>query len=71
MYFIKENKCIDKTPAVVRVNRLIELYIGQGEGDTKWKGCAWKLFLCEKDNLLLKLIKLIIYLIKVTFELKR
>jgi hypothetical protein len=30
--------CIDNTPVVVKVNRDIEVYIGQGEGDTRWKG---------------------------------
>ena len=34
-YFILWKRCIDKTPAVVKVNKLIELNIGQGEGDTK------------------------------------
>jgi hypothetical protein len=37
--------CIVKTPLVVRVNRAIQVYIGQGDGETKWKGCAWKLLL--------------------------
>lgn len=36
MYLIRLNECIDKTPAVVKVNKLIELKIGQAEGDTKW-----------------------------------
>ncbi len=36
----------DKTPEVVRVNKLILVYNGQGEGETKWKGWAWKLLLC-------------------------
>jgi hypothetical protein len=27
--------CMDNTPLVVRVNKLIQVYIGQGEGDTK------------------------------------
>jgi len=35
----------DKTPEVVRVNKLILVYNGQGEGETKWKGWAWKLLL--------------------------
>ena len=39
------NKWNDNTPEVVRENRLILVYNGQGEGDTKWKGWAWKLLL--------------------------
>jgi len=35
--------CIVKTPDVVRVNKVRAVAIGQGDGDTKWKGCAWKL----------------------------
>jgi hypothetical protein len=35
----------DKTADVVSANKLIEVYKGQGEGDTKWNGCAWKLLL--------------------------
>jgi hypothetical protein len=27
--------CIDSTPLVVKVNKEIPVYIGQGEGDTK------------------------------------
>jgi len=30
---------------VVKVNKAIQVYIGQGEGETKWNGCAWKLLL--------------------------
>jgi hypothetical protein len=26
----------------VSINKLIEQNTGQGEGDTKWKGCPWK-----------------------------
>jgi len=33
--------CIVKTPEVVRVNKLIQVNSGQGEGDTKWKGWPW------------------------------
>jgi len=40
------NQWKDKTPEVVRVNKLILVYNGQGEGETKWKGWAWKLLLC-------------------------
>ena len=35
--------CIVKTPVVVNVNNEILVNIGQGDGDTKWKGWAWKL----------------------------
>lgn len=41
--------CIVKTPEVVKVNRLIQVYIGQGEGDTRWKGCPWKALLLRFD----------------------
>ena len=37
--------CIVNTPLVVKVNSAIQVNIGQGEGDTKWKGWAWKLLL--------------------------
>ena len=37
-----EKLCIFNTPEVVKVNKLIQVSIGQGEGDTKWKGCPWK-----------------------------
>jgi len=33
-----KNPCIVKTPDCVRVNKLIHVYKGQGEGETKWKG---------------------------------
>lgn len=39
--------CIDSTPLVVKVSRDIQVYIGQGEGDTKWKGWAWKVLLVK------------------------
>lgn len=39
------NKCIVITPVVVMQNKLIAVVIGHGEGDTKWKGWAWKLLL--------------------------
>lgn len=35
------------TAVVVKVNKEILLYKGQGEGDTKWKGWAWKLLLTK------------------------
>jgi len=37
------NPCTDKTNVVVKVNNDILVFIGQGEGDTRWKGWAWKL----------------------------
>jgi hypothetical protein len=37
---IKQN-----TPDVVKVNNEILVNNGQGDGDTKWKGWAWKLLL--------------------------
>jgi hypothetical protein len=41
----------DNTAEVVRVNKLILVYNGQGEGETKWKGWAWKLLLFKLDIL--------------------
>ena len=35
------------TALVVNVNNAIQVYKGQGEGDTKWKGWAWKLLLVK------------------------
>lgn len=43
----KENPCIVRTPEQVRVKRDIEVNIGQGEGETKWNGWAWKLALVK------------------------
>jgi len=37
--------CIVNTPLVVKVNSAIQVNIGQGDGDTRWKGWAWKLLL--------------------------
>ena len=37
--------CIVETPEVVIANKVRHVIIGQGEGDTKWKGWAWKLLL--------------------------
>jgi len=34
-----EKPCIANTPDVVRVNKLIHVNRGQGDGETKWKGC--------------------------------
>lgn len=42
-YSNKLNPCINKTVEVVRINKEILVYKGQGEGDTKWKGWFWKL----------------------------
>jgi len=47
-----EKPCIVKTPVVVKVNKLIQVYIGQGEGETKWKGCAWNKLLFKFDIML-------------------
>lgn len=34
-----------ETALVVKVSSETDVYIGQGEGDTRWKGWAWKLLL--------------------------
>ena len=39
--------CIDSTPLVVKVSKEIQVYMGQGEGDTRWKGCAWNVLLIK------------------------
>jgi len=39
--------CIVNTPLVVKVNNAVEVYIGQGDGETKWKGWAWKWLLVK------------------------
>ncbi len=39
--------CIDNAALVVKFNRLILVYKGQGDGDTKWKGWSWKLLLIK------------------------
>ena len=44
-----EKLCIVKTPEVVKVNKLMQVKIGQGEGDTKWKGWPWKALLLKFD----------------------
>ena len=31
----------------VRDSKQILVYIGQGEGETKWKGCAWNVLLVK------------------------
>jgi len=40
LYSAYSNPWNDKTADVVRDSKLIDVYKGQGEGDTKWKGCA-------------------------------
>lgn len=44
-YIEFSNKWKFKTADWVRENKLILVYKGQGEGETKWKGWAWKLLL--------------------------
>ena len=46
-YFALLNPCIVKTPDVVKVNKETQVKIGQGDGDTKWKGWAWNLLLIK------------------------
>lgn len=41
------NACIADTPLVVNVNKAKDVNKGQGDGDTKWKGCAWKVLLVK------------------------
>jgi hypothetical protein len=45
--FTDGNPCIVKTPEQVRVKRDKQVNTGQGEGETKWKGWAWKLLLIK------------------------
>lgn len=44
-YDARLKPCMVNTPVVVKVNSAILVYSGQGEGETRWKGCAWKLLL--------------------------
>jgi len=37
-YLLLLKPCIVKTPVVVSVKSDIQVYIGQGEGETKWNG---------------------------------
>jgi len=45
--------CIDKAAILVKFNKEILVYKGQGDGDTKWKGWSWKLL---RITLLIKLL---------------
>lgn len=49
IYSALEKPWNDNTADVVRLNKLIDVYKGHGEGETKWKGWAWKLLLCKLD----------------------
>jgi len=49
--------CIVSTPLVVKVNNAIHVNIGQGEGDTRWKGWAWKLLLSKLELLIVKYLR--------------
>ena len=46
-YFALLKPWIVNTPELVKVNKETQLYNGQGEGDTRWKGWAWKLLLVK------------------------
>ena len=61
--FAPLNPCIVNTPLVVKVNSDIHVYIGQGEGDTRWKGWAWKLLLVKFVTYLI--IKFIFFVIPI------
>lgn len=39
--------CIVNTKLVVRVKSVKHVNRGQGDGETKWKGCAWKFVLVK------------------------
>lgn len=41
--------CIVETAEVVKAYKLIQVNIGQGEGETKWKGWPWKALLFAFD----------------------
>jgi hypothetical protein len=43
--------CIDNTVEVVKHNRFILVVKGQGDGETRWKGWAWNIFLLETANI--------------------
>jgi len=42
--------CIVKTPLQVKVNKDTQVKIGHGEGETKWKGWAWKFIRIRLDT---------------------
>lgn len=42
-YKANKKPCIVSTVDVVKANKEVLVLIGQGEGETRWKGCAWKL----------------------------
>lgn len=44
-YTAQKKPCTESTVDVVKASKEILVFIGHGEGDTKWKGCAWKLLL--------------------------
>lgn len=44
-----EKLCIVNTPQQGKLNRLKLVNNGQGDGDTKWKGCPWKVLLFKLD----------------------
>ena len=41
------NKCIDNAAFIVKTNKEILVYNGQGDGDTRWNGWSWKLLLTK------------------------
>lgn len=47
MFCVELKPCIVKTPEVVSVNRETHVKIGHGDGETRWKGWAWKLLLIK------------------------
>ena len=51
----KEKLCAIKTNEVVKDSKAIHVRIGQGDGDTKWKGWGWKLLLVKFVTLKKKL----------------
>ena len=54
--------CIVETPDVVKVSKLIQVNIGHGEGDTRWKGCPWKPLLFKLDIINNWISKTILYI---------
>ena len=49
----KKNVCIAKTVVHVRANKQVDVYTGQGLGETKWNRWAWKILLYSYTILLL------------------